>query len=204
MGDIPDRNIFHSLDTNDGNNSSVHLDPFLEITEAVREGQLDRYRKCLQINSELFAECGLTKVLMRLRHNVIKTGLRKINKSYSKISLKDIADKLHLSSIEDTYFIVAKAIKDGVISASINYDEKYMQSNEVVDVYSTGEPYAAFCTRVKFCLDIRDQAVTSLRYPADDEKKEEDHDFVTEEEVAEMIQKHFERQNHDSDHEEED
>jgi len=38
----------------------------------------------------------------RLRHNVIKTALRKINISYSRISLADICEKLRLGSIEDT------------------------------------------------------------------------------------------------------
>lgn len=33
---------------------------------------------------------------IRLGHNVIKTGLRKISLSYSRISLADIATKLHL------------------------------------------------------------------------------------------------------------
>ena len=44
----------------------------------------------------------------RLRHNVIKAGVRMINLSYSRISLSDIALKLQLDSPEDAEFIVAK------------------------------------------------------------------------------------------------
>ena len=44
----------------------------------------------------------------RLHHNVIKTGVRMINLSYSRISLTDIAQKLQLDSPEDAEFIVAK------------------------------------------------------------------------------------------------
>lgn len=46
--------------------------------------------------------------LFRLRHNVIKTGIRMINLSYSRISLVDVAKKLLLDSPEDAEFIVAK------------------------------------------------------------------------------------------------
>lgn len=45
---------------------------------------------------------------LRLHHNVIKTGIRMISLSYSKISLEEIALKLQLDSPEDAEFIVAK------------------------------------------------------------------------------------------------
>ena len=44
----------------------------------------------------------------RLHHNVIKTGVRMINLSYSKISLDDVAAKLQLDSPEEAEYIVAK------------------------------------------------------------------------------------------------
>ena len=47
-------------------------------------------------------------LIIRLRHNVIKAGVRMINLSYSRISLTDIAQKLQLDSSEDAEFIVAK------------------------------------------------------------------------------------------------
>jgi 26S proteasome regulatory subunit N3 len=46
---------------------------------------------------------------------VIKTGLRKISISYSRIALSDIAAKLHLDGPDQAEFVCAKAIKDGVI-----------------------------------------------------------------------------------------
>jgi hypothetical protein len=45
----------------------------------------------------------------RLRHNVIKTGVRMISVSYARISLADLATKLHLASVEDAEYIAAKA-----------------------------------------------------------------------------------------------
>lgn len=59
---------------------------------------------------------------------MIKTGVRMINLSYSRISLADIANKLQLDSAEDAEFIVAKAIRDGVIDANIDHQEGYIRS----------------------------------------------------------------------------
>ncbi len=66
-------------------------------------------------------------LIQRLRHNVIKTGLRKINVAYSRISLADVCTKLHLGTDgEDAEFIVAKAIRDGVIEATIDHAGGYI------------------------------------------------------------------------------
>jgi 26S proteasome regulatory subunit N3 len=54
-------------------------------------------------------------MFFRLAHNVIKTGLRKISLSYSRISLADIASKLTLDDAASAEFVCAKAIRDGVI-----------------------------------------------------------------------------------------
>ena len=35
---------------------------------------------------------------------------------------------------------------------------------QVTDVYSTGEPQAAFHARIAFCLDLHNEAVKSMRY----------------------------------------
>lgn len=70
-------------------------------------------------------------LILRLKHTVLKFGLKKLNISYSKISISDIQKKLGLESVEECEQIVAKAIRDGVIDATINHDEKYMQSKQV-------------------------------------------------------------------------
>ncbi|MDR3549391.1 MAG: PCI domain-containing protein [Candidatus Pacebacteria bacterium] len=59
---------------------------------------------------------------------MIKFGLRKIFLSYSRISLADICAKLHMDSVAETEYIVAKAIRDGVIDATINHEEQYLQT----------------------------------------------------------------------------
>jgi len=40
-------------------------------------------------------------LILRLKHTVLKFGLKKLNISYSKISISDIQKKLGLESIEE-------------------------------------------------------------------------------------------------------
>lgn len=83
---------------------------------------MENFKSLLIKYQALFhADKNLT-LIQRLRHTVIKFGLKKINISYSKISIKDIAKKLSLDSVEETEQIVAKAIRDGVIEAILDHD----------------------------------------------------------------------------------
>ena len=52
-------------------------------------------------HSAQFLADGTHNLITRLHHNVIRTGLRRINLAYSRISLADIAAKLHLASADD-------------------------------------------------------------------------------------------------------
>ena len=89
---------------------------------------MDNFKALLIKYQGLFqADKNLT-LIQRLRHTVIKFGLKKINISYSKLSIKDIAKKLSLESVEETEQIVAKAIRDGVIDAILDHDKQWMRS----------------------------------------------------------------------------
>ena len=93
---------------------------------AVRAGSLSQFQATLQTHAAQFtSDCTLT-LLSRLRQNVIKTGLRKLSLAYSRISLRDICLKLHLESEEDAEYVVGKAIRDGVIDASIVHERGWM------------------------------------------------------------------------------
>uniref|UniRef100_A0A3B4WL35 26S proteasome non-ATPase regulatory subunit 3 n=1 Tax=Seriola lalandi dorsalis TaxID=1841481 RepID=A0A3B4WL35_SERLL len=97
-----------------------------------------------------------------LTHSLLQEScVRMISLSYSRISLADIAQKLQLDSPEDAEFIVAKAIRDGVIEASINHEKGFVQSKETMDIYGTREPQLAFHQRISFCLDIHNMSVKS-------------------------------------------
>ena len=63
---------------------------------------------------------------------MIKAGVRRISLAYSRISLRDICIKLQLDSEEDAEYIVAKAIRDGVIDATIDHEKGSMSSKVTI------------------------------------------------------------------------
>ena len=66
---------------------------------------------------------------------------------------------------------MSQAIRDGGIDAVIDHANGWMRSREAVDVYATSAPQAEFHARVTFCLDMHNEAVKAMRYPADAHKK---------------------------------
>jgi len=159
LGDIPDRAIFRQP------SMRKTLAPYFQLTQAVREGKLAKFNQVLEKFGEKFQAEDTYTLIIRLRHNVIKTGVRMINMSYSRISLKDIAQKLVLDGPDDAEYIVAKAVRDCVIEATIDHDNSYVQSKDSTDIYSTREPMAAFHQRISFCLDIHNNSVKAMRFP---------------------------------------
>ncbi|XP_078228866.1 26S proteasome non-ATPase regulatory subunit 3-like [Callithrix jacchus] len=161
--------------------------PYFLLTQAVRTGNLAKFHQVLDQFGETFQADGTYTLIIQLRHNVIKTGVRMISLSYSRISLADIAQKLQLDSPEDAEFIVAKAFRDGVIEASINHEKGYVQSKEMIDIYSTREPQLAFHQRISFCLDIH-MSVKAMRFPPKSYNK----DLESAEELREREQQDLE------------
>ena len=153
MGDIPDRAIFRQP-------SLEHaLEPYLSLVQAVRVGKIEGFLNVVQTHNALFRRDGTYTLILRLRQNVIKTGIRMMSLSYAKISLRDICLKLDLESEQSAEYIVAKAIRDGVIEASIDHEHGYMKSKDVGDVYATREPGEAFHERIRACLGLHDESV---------------------------------------------
>lgn len=95
-----------------------------------------------------------------------------ISLAYARISLRDICLKLHLDSEEDAEYIVSKAIRDGVIDATLDHEKGFMQSKEVVDIYSTNEPQSAFHQRINFCLNLHNESIKAMRFPLNAHRKE--------------------------------
>ena len=52
-----------------------------------------------------------------------------------------------------------KAIRDGVIDASVDHEHAFMKSKENTDVYSTMEPLQAYHQRIQFCLNMHNESV---------------------------------------------
>jgi len=164
MGEIPERSDLLQKDMKDT------LVPYFHLTQAVRVGDLGAFEQVAIANKKVWEQDNVYSLIVRLRNNVIKTGLRKINLSYARISIKDICTKLSLGSEESAEHIIAKAIHDGVIDAVIDRQNKFVYSKAVVDVYSTMQPHNAFNKRIQFCMDIHNDAVKSMRFPPDAHK----------------------------------
>ncbi|CAJ0751492.1 12271_t:CDS:10, partial [Entrophospora sp. SA101] len=153
MGEIPERALFRQPVL------KKPLVPYLKLVQAVRIGDLSKFQEALAKYAEVFRKDKNYTLILRLRHNVIKTGIRMISLSYSRISLRDICFKLHLDSEEDAEYIVAKAIRDGVIDATLDHEKGFMKSKENADIYSTNEPQIAFHQRTSFCLNLHNESV---------------------------------------------
>jgi 26S proteasome regulatory subunit N3 len=63
---------------------------------------MDTFKKVLTKYEKVFVQDKNYTLIMRLKHTVLKFGLKKLNISYSRISLKDIQSKLSLDSVEET------------------------------------------------------------------------------------------------------
>ena len=166
MGDLPDRAVFRLPVLRRA------LAPYLQIVQAVRDGDLSRFQATLQSHEALFQRDKTYTLILRLRHNVIKTGIRRISLAYSRISLADITRKLHLESEEDAEYVVAKAIRDGVIEARVEHDSAMMVSSEAMDLYATNEPLAQLQQRINFCVQLHNDSVKAMRYSLDSHRAE--------------------------------
>jgi len=165
LGEIPEMIEF----TQQGMKKALH--PYFQLAGSVRSGDLNAFRSVAQQYSAQFSADKTRNLIVRLHHNVLRTGLRRINLAYSRISLKDVGEKLGLGGDDDVERIVAKAIRDGGMDATIDHANQCFKSVEVADVYSTPEPQKAFHARIAFCLDIHNEAVKAMRFEPDAHKK---------------------------------
>jgi 26S proteasome regulatory subunit N3 len=171
--------------------------------QAVRIGDLELFRNVAEKYATTFSTDGTNNLIVRLRHNVIRTGLRNISISYSRISLADVAQKLRLSSadpIADAESIISKAIRDGAIDATLDHANGWMVSKEIGDIYSTNEPQLAFNSRIAFCLNMHNEAVQALRFPKNTHKEKEIAEKRRERQQQEQeLAKHIEEEDDDDD-----
>jgi 26S proteasome regulatory subunit N3 len=166
MGDIPERSLFRQP------NLEAALHPYFKLVQAVRVGDLQAFVKCVETFSAVFKKDGTYTLILRLRQNVIKTGVRMLSLSYSRISLRDICTRLGVDSEESAEYITAKAIRDGVIEASLDHAQGHMVTVPQRDAYSTTEPSEAFHARISALLAMRDECVMAMRYPMHKHRQE--------------------------------
>ncbi|KZT25725.1 PCI-domain-containing protein [Neolentinus lepideus HHB14362 ss-1] len=165
MGDIPERSLFrHPV-------LEKALSAYYDIVTAVRTGSLSQFQATLSKHAALFEADKTYTLIGRLRQNVIKTGIRRLSLSYSRISLRDICVKLHLDSEEDAEYIVGKAIRDGVIDGRIVHEKGWMECGGQKGGYGP-EVAEVFQRRIGYCLELHNQSVKAMRYPLNAHRKE--------------------------------
>ncbi|KAK7899741.1 26S proteasome non-ATPase regulatory subunit [Exophiala xenobiotica] len=166
MGDIPDRAIFRQPSLEKA------LQPYLQLVQAVSSGDVNGFQELVQRYNATFRNDDTYTLVLRLRQNVIRTGIRMMSLSYARISLRDMCLRLGLESEESAEYIVAKAIRDGVIEATLDHERGYMKSKEVGDIYATSEPGDAFHERIQACLALHDESVKAMRFPMNQHRLE--------------------------------
>lgn len=101
---------------------------------------------------------------MRLNQIVIRIGLRKIYLAYSKISLQDISKKLNINT-EDVEFVVAKALRDGILNGEIDHKSQVLRIEGDRNIYVTNEPQLALNKRIRYCLNLYHETQKAITYP---------------------------------------
>lgn len=157
-GETPSRSEFLDPQMKDA------LYPYMQLTSCVRFGNLGRFMSLVKQFQETLEHDKTYTLILRIRQNVIRTGLKHICQAYSRISLSDICVKLSLENPDDVEYIVSKAIREGVVAATIDHEAGTVNTSDTVDVYSTTEPMQAFQKRIAFLNDVHADAKRALRY----------------------------------------
>lgn len=180
LGEVPSRSELAAPDLR------PKMGPYFDLARAVGAGDVNEFNKVADKYKDSFQADGLKHVVARLRANVIRSGVRRIATAYSKISLSDVAHKLGLPSVSDAEYIVAKAIRDGGITAVLDHEDGTMTCSSYGDVYSTDEPLNAFHARIAFCLDVHNEAQKAIRHDQKSQKEWDDANAVRERQEQEF------------------
>lgn len=159
LGDIPERALFASPKL------ARPLQPYFALCQAVRLGDLARFQKVVTDHHQRFKADRNDSIITRLHQNVLRAGLKRINFAYSRIPLAEVGRKLGLPSVDDAEFVVLKAIKDGVINATVDHAQQFMQSNATVNSYYTREPHGELHHRIQCAQHIYKHSMMAMRYP---------------------------------------
>ena len=160
MGDIPDRHLFNNyihMSTNPYSNSMI---PYYYLTQIVRIGDIQGFNKHIDAYKSLFLHDGTYFLILRLRSSVLRLALRQIYLSYSRISIQEIAQRLSVEP-EEAEFICTRAIRDQVIHATINHEQGYLTSKDMITNTVTEMPRKKFQERIKSLLEIKHEVLKS-------------------------------------------
>lgn len=160
-GEIPSRPLFHRPEF------LRSFDPYYQLTRSVYLGNLGEFSRVVEEYRKVFLYDQTILLISRLHENVLKAALKRINKSYSSIPLAIIQSKLgNLGTINDIRYLVAKAIKDGVIKATIDPSGTLMISTPTPDIYyeQSGEAQNVLHDRIQTCQQLINDTIKAMQY----------------------------------------
>ena len=76
----------------------------------------------------------------------------------------DIASKLNFPA-DDIEFVVAKALRDGIINGEIDHENKVLKVQRDVNIYVTNEPQVQLDKRIRYCLGLYHEVQKAVTYP---------------------------------------
>ena len=163
LGDIPGKRdlVAGGAATRDA------LVPYLELTQAVRLGDLEKFRAVTETRGAAFARDKTTNLIARLRRNVLWARRSSTPAWRTRPSPWTTWRPSSGSRPETTSnaWWPRRFATEAWTPSSITRRGACEAWRRLGGRYSTREPQAAFHARIAFCLDAHNEAVRALRYP---------------------------------------
>lgn len=155
-GVIPERSVF-----------DLHpraLNSYLALTQAVRMGDLSAFNSVLKEFATVWTRDGTADLVPHLHASVLRVGLKRLSRAYSRISFADIHAKLGLKMDAEAKTLVMEALREGVIEGQVNEVDGCFESHPPCDLYATRVPQEAFNTRAAALQSLHNDAVRAMRF----------------------------------------
>lgn len=181
QGEVPSRNLFTEGELAD------YLFPYYDLVRTLVKGDVAAFDKSCAKHRNVFEKDGLLVLINRLTLNVIRAGLKKIHLSYSRISFADIATKLSLPASTDVENLVSKAIRDQVLTGTIDVQKRELVMHDNTDTYGTSIPQLNYQKRIDFCTMIINNCSKALVYKTQDSTKKKNKDSPDMDEFEKLL-----------------
>ncbi|MEN2499385.1 MAG: 26S proteasome non-ATPase regulatory subunit 3 [Marteilia pararefringens] len=166
LGNMPEKSLL----------SGKHMEAYRRLAASVVQGKLQEFHKVVASNRHLYEKDQMLGLILRLPNNVLKMALKLICKSYSHISLEDVAKRLELSDLSDVHYILQNAIMNNVIQATIE-NQSVLVSKPQPDLYCSAKPSKLFQDRTEFCQKLLEKSKKAIRH-IQDLKAYDEEDYI--------------------------
>lgn len=159
LGDIPERSLFSQPKL------ARSLKPYLSLCQSVRLGDLSRFQKTIAEHHTSFHADRTDSLVSRLHQNVLRAGLKRLAAAYIRVPLAEVCTKLGLPSVDDAEFVILKAIKEGVINATVDHSHQFMECKPSTNTYYTSQPHSDLHHRIQGAQALYKHSMMAMRYP---------------------------------------